>query len=266
VAGRLDAELVNRGLAKSREKAKAYIKDEKVYINNIMATKASNNVTDEDVIEIRGEVEKYVSRGGYKLEKALNEFKINLSGKTCMDIGASTGGFTDCMLQSGSKLVYAVDVGHDQLDPSLMEDERVVSMEGINFRYMEKNDIDSQVDFASADVSFISLKHILPVAYELLAENGEMVCLVKPQFEAGKEHINKKGVVKDEKIHVKVLREIVEMTESLDFSVKNLTYSPIKGPEGNIEYLMYISKVKGNQGISVNAANTAREAFTVLNL
>ena len=264
MAGRLDLELVNRGLAKSREKAKAFIKDEKVYINNIMATKASISVSDSDVLEIRGEVDRYVSRGGYKLEKAVNEFDLSLSGKMCMDIGASTGGFTDCMLKNGASHVYAIDVGHDQLDESLASDSRVTSMEGVNFRYMEKGDIDDLIDFASADVSFISLKHILTPAYEMLSDTGEMVCLVKPQFEAGKEHINKKGVVKEEKIHVKILRETVEMAESIGFSVKNLTYSPIKGPEGNIEYLLYISKEKGEKGILVNAANTVKEAFTDL--
>lgn len=258
---RLDIILVNKDLAKSREKAKSLIKDGKVYINNIMAAKPSQLVDDEAVIEIRGEIEKYVSRGGLKLEKAIDEFSLKLTDLTCMDIGASTGGFTDCMLKNGARLVYAVDVGHDQLDESLRRDKRVVSMEGVNFRYMEKTVDMEPVQFASCDVSFISLKHILLKAYEILSEDGQMVCLIKPQFEAGREHLNKKGVVKDKKIHVKVLREILDFTEETGFTVKNLTFSPIKGPEGNIEYLMHITKEVSEKGISVNASNTVSEAF-----
>lgn len=261
MADRLDIILVNREFAKSREKAKSLIKEGKVYINNIMQTKPAAIVEDDANIEIRGEVQKYVSRGGYKLEKAIDSFSIDVRNHTCIDIGASTGGFTDCLLQNGADFVFAVDVGHDQLDESLRNDDRVLSMEGVNFRYLSKDDIDRDIDFAATDVSFISLKHIIPVAFGILSEKGEMVCLVKPQFEAGREHINKKGVVKDEKIHVKVLREIIEMTEQTGFFVKNLTYSPIKGPEGNIEYLLYITKEEMNQGISVNAANTVHEAF-----
>lgn len=261
MADRLDIVLVNKGLARSREKAKTLIKEGKVYINNIMQTKASSVVDDECDIEIRGEVDKYVSRGGYKLEKAVDEFALVLKDFVCMDIGASTGGFTDCMLRNGAKLVFAIDVGHDQLHESLRNDERVVSMEGVNFRYLEENDLPRKPDFASCDVSFISLIHILPVAYKLLSDNGSMVCLIKPQFEAGKENINKKGVVKDKKVHVKVLREVLQFTEDMGFFVRNLTYSPIKGPEGNIEYLMYITKDKNAEGVFVNAANTVSEAF-----
>lgn len=279
---RLDVALVNRGLTSSREKAKALIKDGKVYINNIMQTKASTSVDEEAEIEIRGEVERYVSRGGYKLEKAVNEFDIDFTGKTCMDIGASTGGFTDCMLKNGAALVYAIDVGHDQLHESLRNDKRVISMEGVNFRYLEIEDIQeaaSEVDItwntsgskmvditpsiASCDVSFISLKLILPTAYKLLSENGELVCLIKPQFEAGKENLNKKGVVKDKKIHIKVIREILEFAEMVGFSAINLTYSPIKGPEGNTEYLLHLVKSNENieKGIYVGVANTVNEAF-----
>ena len=261
MADRLDIILVNKGLARSREKAKSLIKDGKVYINNIMQTKASQ-IIDEDVeIEIRGEQDRYVSRGGYKLEKAVNEFGLSLKDLVCMDIGASTGGFTDCMLQNGARLVYAIDVGHDQLHDSLRLDNRVVSMEGVNFRYLEEDELPDKPHFASCDVSFISLTHILPTAYKLLSDDGEMVCLIKPQFEAGKENINKKGVVKDKKIHIKVLREILQFAEDSGFFVRNLTYSPIKGPEGNIEYLMYITKNNKSEGVFVNAANTVSEAF-----
>jgi len=261
VTDRLDIVLVNKGLAKSREKAKALIKDGKVYINNIMQTKASASVDDSIEIEIRGELERYVSRGGYKLEKAVNEFALDLDGLVCIDIGASTGGFTDCMLQNGASLVYAVDVGHDQLDDSLRQDQRVISMEGVNFRYLEEEDIEVKPHFGTCDVSFISLTYILPVAYKILDQKGSMVCLIKPQFEAGKEHINKKGVVKDKKIHVKVLREILQFAQDTGFFVRNLTFSPIKGPEGNIEYLMYITKDSKTDGVFVNAANTVSEAF-----
>jgi len=266
VENRLDIVLVNQGLAKSREKAKALIKEEMVYINNQPQTKASQIVDESASIEIRGEVLRYVSRGGLKLEKAINEFNINLSDKVCLDIGASTGGFTDCMLKNGASFVYALDVGHDQLDESLRADDRVCSMEGENFRYIEKDAFEKVPDFASCDVSFISLHHILPKAYEVLSKNGEMVCLIKPQFEAGKEHINKKGVVKDKKIHVKVIREILQFAEDTGFIVINLTYSPIKGPEGNIEYLMHLiknisAKKDDISAIHVNAANTVNEAF-----
>lgn len=271
MADRLDIVLVNRGFAKSREKAKALIKDEIVYINNIMQTKAALIVDEDADIEIRGEVCKYVSRGGYKLEKALDVFEIDLTDLICMDIGASTGGFTDCMLKRNAKHVFALDVGHDQLDESLKNDSRVTSLEGTNFRYFTRKELSECIDcgselpcdvvFASCDVSFISLKHILEPAFNILSETGQMVCLIKPQFEAGKEHLNKKGVVKDKKIHIKVIREIVQFAEEVGFSVLGLTYSPIKGPEGNIEYLLYISKDKSKQGVFVNAANTVSEVF-----
>lgn len=271
MAERLDILLVNRGFVKSREKAKSLIKEGKVYINNIMVTKPSTSFEDEVQIEVRGEVLKYVSRGGYKLEKAITEFGLDLVDRVCIDIGASTGGFTDCMLKNGASLVYAIDVGHDQLEDSLLDDDRVFSMEGINFRYLTKEDFEeitdnkagenSNISFASCDVSFISLKYILPVAYNLLSADGKVVCLIKPQFEAGKEHLNKKGVVKDKKIHIKVIRELLEFSEGVGFSVLNLTHSPIKGPEGNIEYLLYLSKDNSGQGVFVNAANTVSEAF-----
>lgn len=261
MADRLDIILVNKGIVSSRERAKALIKEGKVYINNIMQTKPSTSVDDDADIEIKGETLRYVSRGGLKLEKAISEFGITLNDKVCMDIGASTGGFTDCMLQNGASLVYAIDVGHDQLDASLRSDDRVLSMEGVNFRYIEPDQIDEPVDFASCDVSFISLRHILPKAYELLKDDGQMACLIKPQFEAGKEHLNKKGVVKDKKIHIKVIRELIEFSEMTGFSVRNLTFSPVKGPEGNIEYLLFLTKGVKEDGIFVNAANTVSEAF-----
>ena len=263
---RLDIVLVNQGLAKSREKAKALIKEGKVYINNKVQTKASQTVDEDTLIEIRGDVCEFVSRGGYKLKKAIEHFGLNLTDKVCLDIGASTGGFTDCMLKNGAVYVYAVDVGHDQLDDTLRSNKCVKSMEGVNFRYIEKRDFDKDIAFASCDVSFISLKHILPKAFEVLLDNSEMVCLIKPQFEAGKEHLNKKGVVKDQKIHVKVIREIIEFAENTGFYVVNLTYSPIKGPEGNIEYLVHLIKSSNEQlskasAIHVNASNTVSEAF-----
>lgn len=284
MAERLDIVLTNKGYAKSREKAKELIKEGKVYINNAICSKPATLVDDEASIEIRGEVCKYVSRGGYKLEKAIYEFNINLTDLDCMDIGASTGGFTDCMLQNGARQVYSIDVGHDQLDESLLDDERVISIENTNFRYMTPDDLlecvgsldanpDDEVsktgskipvDFASCDVSFISLKHILPNAYEILSDDGEMVCLIKPQFEAGREHLNKKGVVKDKKIHVKVIREIIDYAEAVGFVVKNLSFSPIKGPEGNTEYLLYLTKnisLGIPIGTCVNPANTVSEAF-----
>ena len=271
MAERLDTVLVNRGFAKSREKAKEQIKNGVVYIKNIMQTKPSASVEIDADIEIRGEVCKYVSRGGYKLEKAIEVFSICLKDALCLDIGASTGGFTDCMLKNGARLVCAVDVGHDQLDPSLVDDKRVISLEGINFRYVTDSEfyeelvpgdlVTEKVGFASCDVSFISLKYIIPVAFNLLSDNGEMVCLIKPQFEAGKEHLNKKGVVKDKKIHIKVIREIIDFAESVGFFIKGLSFSPIKGPEGNIEYLLYLTKEKVEHGVFVNAANTVSEAF-----
>lgn len=271
MADRLDIVLVNRGFAQSREKAKEVIKEGMIYINNVMQTKPSISVDEDAVIEIRGEVCKYVSRGGYKLEKAIEHFGLNVKDLCCMDIGASTGGFTDCLLKNGAEFVYAVDVGHDQLNESLRDDNRVMSLEGINFRYLTRDIFNELVNSVSdgvkdialcvCDVSFISLRHILPVAYEFLTENGEMICLIKPQFEAGKEHLNKKGVVKDKKIHVNVIRDIIDFAKEVGFVVRNLTFSPIKGPEGNIEYLLYLSKDISKDGVFVNAANTVSEAF-----
>ena len=259
---RLDILLVNKGLAKSREKAKAVIKDGMVYINDIRQTKPSSIISEDSEIIIKGEVCKYVSRGGYKLEKALSEFGIDLTGLKCIDIGASTGGFTDCMLKNGADTVYAIDVGHDQLDETLLNDERVISMEGVNFRYVTADDFEFKLDFAGCDVSFISLRHILPAAFSILSDDGKMVCLIKPQFEAGREHLSKKGVVKDKKIHIKIIRELIDFAGEVGFNVLNLTYSPIKGPEGNTEYLLYLTKDSTVKGVFVNAANTVSEAFS----
>ena len=259
---RLDILLVNKGLAKSREKAKAVIKDGMVYINNVRQTKPSSIISEDSEIIIKGEVCKYVSRGGYKLEKALSEFGIDLTGLKCIDIGASTGGFTDCMLKNGADTVYAIDVGHDQLEETLLNDERVISMEGVNFRYVTADDFEFKLDFAGCDVSFISLRHILPAAFSILSDDGKMVCLIKPQFEAGREHLSKKGVVKDKKIHIKIIRELIDFAGEVGFNVLNLTYSPIKGPEGNTEYLLYLTKDSTVKGVFVNAANTVSEAFS----
>lgn len=239
---RLDVEVCERGYCETRSKAAALIMEGKVYVNGQKALKSGVMVKASDKLEVRGEKMPFVSRGGYKLQKAMQVFPITLQDYVCMDIGASTGGFTDCMLQSGAKKVYSVDVGYGQLAWSLRTDERVINMERTNFRYLTPADIDELLDFASVDVSFISLKIILPVLYTLLKENGSAVCLIKPQFEAGKDSVGKKGVVRDPKVHESVVETITDFAKETGFSVKGLDFSPIKGPEGNIEYLMYIEK------------------------
>lgn len=239
---RLDVEVCARGFCESRTKAAALIMEGKVYVNGQKALKAGFVVKASDKLEVRGEKMPFVSRGGYKLQKAMQVFPISLEDTVCMDIGASTGGFTDCMLQSGARKVYSVDVGYGQLAWSLRTDERVVNMERTNFRYLTLEDIETPLDFASVDVSFISLKIILPVLYSLLIEGGTAVCLIKPQFEAGRESVGKKGVVRDPKVHEEVLETITAFAKETGFSLKGLDFSPIKGPEGNIEYLMYIAK------------------------
>ena len=239
---RLDVLLVNRGLAPSREKAKTMIMEGNVFVNNNREDKAGSMFSDDCVIEIHGNTLKYVSRGGLKLEKAMTHFGIVLDGKVCMDIGASTGGFTDCMLQNGASKVYAVDVGYGQFAWKLRQDERVVCMEKTNIRYVTPADIDDALDFASVDVSFISLTKVLGPARELLKEHGQMVCLIKPQFEAGREKVGKKGVVRDKAVHEEVIEKVIGFAMENGFSIHNLEYSPIKGPEGNIEYLVYIEK------------------------
>ncbi len=241
---RLDVLLVNRGLAPSREKAKALIMAGDVFVNGQREDKPGTTFEEAKItsLEVKGATLPYVSRGGLKLEKAVRNFGFSLDGKVCMDIGASTGGFTDCMLQNGAAKVYSVDVGHGQLDWKLRSDDRVVCMEKTNFRYMVRDDIEDDLDFASCDVSFISLTKILLPARRLLKDGGEMVCLIKPQFEAGKDKVGKKGVVRDPKVHEEVVHRIMDFVRLAGFEVLHLEYSPIKGPEGNIEYLIHIRK------------------------
>ncbi len=242
MTGRLDVELVNRGLVESREKGRALIMAGAVYIDGQKAFKAGDKVKEGMNIEVRSAGMPYVSRGGYKLEKSMKVFPIELKDKVCADIGASTGGFTDCMLQNGASMVYAIDVGYGQLAWKLRSDDRVVNMERTNIRYLDFNLIEHDVNFVSIDVSFISLKLVLPVAYELLCEGGELVALIKPQFEAGREEVGKKGVVRDPAVHRSVIENVSQFAHSIGFSLKGLDFSPIKGPEGNIEYLLYLSK------------------------
>lgn len=239
---RLDVLLVKRNLAASREKAKAIIMSGNVYVDNQKEDKPGTTFPEESKIEVRGHTLPYVSRGGFKLEKAMKEFQVSVEGKVCTDVGSSTGGFTDCMLQNGAVKVFAIDVGHGQLDWKLRQDERVVCMEKTNIRYVTPEDIDDALDFASVDVSFISLTKVLGPARALLKDNGQMVCLIKPQFEAGREKVGKKGVVRDKAVHEEVINKVIDFALEIGFSVHNLEYSPIKGPEGNIEYLVYIEK------------------------
>lgn len=252
---RLDVLLVKQGFVESREKAKAVIMSGNVFIDGQREDKAGTTFDEEKVkVEVRGAALKYVSRGGLKLEKAMEQFGILLEGKVCMDIGASTGGFTDCMLQNGARKVYAVDVGHGQLAWKLRNDERVVCMEKTNFRYLLREQIEDDLDFASVDVSFISLTKILLPARKLLKDGGEMVCLIKPQFEAGREKVGKKGVVRDAKVHEEVIEKVMDFADFLGFEILHLEFSPIKGPEGNIEYLVHLvkrtEKEKETEGIT----------------
>ncbi len=239
---RLDTYLTENGLVSSREKAKAVIMAGDVYVNDQKADKAGQMVSETDAIEVRTDTLRYVSRGGLKLEKALAVFPISLEGKTCMDIGASTGGFTDCMLQNGASRVYAIDVGYGQLAWSLRTDDRVVNLERTNIRYVTEKEIPDAPDFASVDVSFISLRLVLPVAFERLKGDGEMVCLIKPQFEAGREKVGKGGVVRDKETHIEVIEKVLGFAEEIGFSVLGLDFSPVKGPKGNIEYLLHLTK------------------------
>ncbi len=239
---RLDVALFERGFVDSREKGKAMIMAGLVYVNGQKEIKAGSSVKPEDCIELRGEKMPYVSRGGYKLAKAVTEFGLNLEDCVCMDIGASTGGFTDCMLLNGAVKVYSIDVGYGQLAWKLRNDSRVINMERTNFRYVTHEQIPEEIDFASVDVSFISLKLIIPVMRELLKDGGKAVCLIKPQFEAGKEKIGKNGVVRDIRTHYEVVDMIYNFVLENGFNVLNLDFSPIKGPQGNIEYLIFIEK------------------------
>ncbi len=239
---RLDVLVVKQGLAESREKAKAMIMSGDIFINGQREDKAGSMFLEDVVVELRGKPMKYVSRGGLKLEKALLEFDLSLENKICMDIGASTGGFTDCMLQNGAIKVYAVDVGYGQFAWKLRQDERVVCMEKTNIRYVTIDQIGEPLDFASVDVSFISLTKVLPAANLLMNEGGELICLIKPQFEAGRDKVGKKGVVREPETHLEVIQKIIDFSIENGFSVRNLSFSPIKGPEGNIEYLIHLKK------------------------
>lgn len=239
---RLDVYLFENSFAESREKAKAIIMSGNVYINNQKADKAGETVSDTDIVEVRGKTNPFVSRGGLKLDKAINVFGVDLKDKVCVDIGASTGGFTDCMLQNGAKKVFCIDVGYGQLAWKLRTDPRVVNMERTNIRYVTPEQIGEELDFASIDVSFISLKLVLPVAKELTGATGEILALIKPQFEAGREKVGKKGVVRDINVHKEVAQEVVSYAESIGLYMKNFDFSPVRGPEGNIEYLLYLTK------------------------
>ena len=239
---RLDVLLVQQGLANSRELAKAYIMAGNVYVDGQKEDKAGTKVAVTAKLEVKGNQMKYVSRGGYKLEKAMDVFGIRLDGKICLDIGASTGGFTDCMLQNGASKVYAIDVGYGQFAWKLRNDERVVCLEKTNVRYVTHEQVPDEGDFASIDVSFISLTKVLPAVLGVLGERGQLVCLIKPQFEAGREKVGKKGVVRDSSVHLEVIEMIVEYVRTQSLGILGLDFSPIKGPEGNIEYLIYLDK------------------------
>ena len=256
---RLDVLLVKRCLAESREKAKAVIMAGDVFVNGQREDKAGSTFEEDANIEVKAATMKYASRGGYKLEKAISLWDIMLEGMVCMDAGSSTGGFTDCMLQNGASKVYAVDVGTNQLAWKLRQDERVVSMEKTNVRYITHNDIPDKISFVSIDVAFISLTKVLVPIRDILEDGGRIVCLVKPQFEAGREKVGKKGVVRDKAVHLEVLKNIMVYVLSEGFSIIDLSYSPIKGPDRNIEYLLYIEKKPGSTE-SINPAE-AQEIF-----
>lgn len=264
---RLDVLLVEKGLAQSREKAKAVIMSGSVYVDGQREDKAGTMFEEQVQIEVKGKTLPFVSRGGLKLEKAMDRFGIVLEGKICMDVGASTGGFTDCMLQNGAVKVFAVDVGHGQLAWKLRQDERVICMERTNIRYVQPEDIEERIDFASVDVSFISLTKVLPPVRQLLKEDAQMVCLIKPQFEAGREKVGKKGVVRDAKVHLEVIEKVMVYAVSLGFEVLNLEFSPVKGPEGNIEYLLYLQNHTDGQypDICVDGSAVVEAAHRELN-
>ena len=247
---RLDVLLVKRNLAESREKAKALIMAGIVYVDGQKEDKAGTAFEDTVSLEVRGSTLKYVSRGGLKLEKAMSRFGLLLDGKVCMDVGSSTGGFTDCMLQNGAVKVYAVDVGHGQLAWKLRNDSRVICMEKTNIRYVTPEQIPEPIDFASIDVSFISLTKVLGPVKALLRDGGRIVCLIKPQFEAGREKVGKKGVVRDKTVHREVIEGILDFALHHGYSVLGLTYSPVKGPEGNIEYLLHLKKHPEGTGVT----------------
>lgn len=264
---RLDLLMVQKNLAASREKAKALIMSGIVYVNGQKEDKAGTAFEETAQIEVRGNTLPYVSRGGLKLEKAMKSFGLKLEGKVCMDVGASTGGFTDCMLQNGAVKVYSIDVGHGQLDWKLRNDPRVVCMERTNIRYVEPEQIGEPVDFSSIDVSFISLTKVLGPVREILSPEGQVVCLIKPQFEAGREKVGKKGVVRDPQVHLEVIRMVSDFATEAGFNLLNLDFSPIKGPEGNIEYLLYLEKRgegAGENKLPTDPETVVREAHGTL--
>ena len=263
---RLDVLLVKRGLAPSREKAKTMIMEGNVFVNNNREDKAGSTFAEDAPIEIHGNTLKYVSRGGLKLEKAMTHFSISLDGMVCMDIGASTGGFTDCMLQNGAVKVFAIDVGRGQLDWKLRQDPRVVCMEKTNIRYVTPEDIGESVQFSSIDVSFISLTKVLLPIRNYLTDEGQIVALIKPQFEAGREKVGKKGVVREKSTHIEVIHKVIDYAMSIGFEVLNLEFSPIKGPEGNIEYLVHLQKCEATDRISpqIDVEKTVDLSFATL--
>ncbi|MCX7696032.1 MAG: TlyA family RNA methyltransferase [Caloramator sp.] len=264
---RIDVLLVEKGFFDTREKARKNIMAGLVFVNNQRVDKPGEKVSVDSEILVKGQAIPYVSRGGLKLEKAIKSFNINLNNKVAMDVGASTGGFTDCMLKNGAIKVFAIDVGYGQMAWELRNDERVVCMERTNIRYVTKEQIGELVDFTSIDVSFISLKLVLPVVKELSKEEAEVICLIKPQFEAGREKVGKKGVVRDKGVHIEVIKSVLEFATSIGFSIKGLTFSPIKGPEGNIEYLLYlINKKEMSQLDDKMIENIVEEAHKTLNI
>ena len=255
---RLDILMTERALAPSREKAKAYIMSGSVYVDGQKEDKAGTMFPEEVSIEVRGNTLPYVSRGGLKLEKAMKNFGVSLEGKVCMDVGASTGGFTDCMLQNGAVKVYSIDVGYGQLDWKLRNDPRVVCMEKTNIRYVLPEHLEEKADFSSIDVSFISLTKVLLPVRNLLTDEGEIVCLIKPQFEAGREKVGKKGVVRDPAVHLEVIEKVIAYAAAIHLEPRHLSFSPIKGPEGNIEYLLHLKKRPEEQEI-ISRLNTDPE-------
>ncbi|MBS6705473.1 MAG: TlyA family RNA methyltransferase [Lachnospiraceae bacterium] len=264
---RLDVLLVQRGMAASREKAKAMIMAGEILVDGEREDKAGSMFPDTVTITQKGRPLPYVSRGGLKLEKAMTHFGLDLTGKICMDVGASTGGFTDCMLQNGAVKVYAVDVGHGQLDWKLRNDERVVCMERTNIRYVTPEDIQEPVQFVSIDVSFISLTKVLLPVRNLMEEGAEMTALIKPQFEAGREKVGKKGVVRDPAVHLEVIQTVISYAKSISFGVRHLEFSPIKGPEGNIEYLVHLVKLPEGteeEEMQVSPEEVVRQAHETL--
>lgn len=260
---RLDVLLVKRKLAQSREKAKAIIMAGNVFVDGQREDKAGSTFPVNVEIKIKGEKLKYVSRGGIKLERAIEVFPINLAGKICMDVGSSTGGFTDCMLQNGAAKVYAVDVGTNQLAWKLRQDERVVTMEKTNIRYLTRDKIQEEVSFVSIDVSFISLTKVLQPVKELMTSDGEVVCLIKPQFEAGRDKVGKKGVVRDKKVHMEVIQKVSSYGAKIGFDCLGLSYSPIKGPEGNIEYLLHLKIAQNIDGLPLEKSQKVLQSDVI---